>query len=175
MSRLEKGSVPVAPASAVVLLEPRHSCSHYFSLFMRRRRRVYDRRSGNLVEQEVQHQSVAVEAWQRVDEMRGHFWCGDSEAANEPGPDGMPRSRSSGTDRAKAWSHQRRRSERLKLLRCPARAACARADLARLRLLPSGAVRDTRRSRFFPPQVGQSGVSEELTSNSNSLSHPAQW
>ena len=70
---------------------------------------------------------------------------------------------------------KRRRSERLKLLKCPARAACARADFTRLRLLPSGAVRDTRRVRFWLPQVGQAGVSEEPISNSTSLSHSAQW
>jgi hypothetical protein len=69
----------------------------------------------------------------------------------------------------------RRRSERLKLLRCPSRAACARADFARLRLLPAGAGRETRRSMVWLAQVGQAGVSEKPISSSTTLSHSAQW
>lgn len=42
------------------------------------------------------------------------------------------------------------------------------------RLLPSGAVRDTSRSSFLLPQVGQTGVSEEPTSNSTFPAHFAQ-
>jgi len=61
------------------------------------------------------------------------------------------------------------------LLRCPSRAACARADFTSLRLLPSGAVCDTSRLKRRLPQVGQAGLSDEATSNSDSLSHFAQW
>ena len=65
----------------------------------------------------------------------------------------------------------RRRSLRLKLLKCPSRAACERAVFLMPALWPCGAGRDIRRSRLWLPQAGQAGVSEERTSNSASLSH----